>query len=346
MTMPDCDDLLPSAVLDVALTRVADQYRPTAQPPFAELVSRRRRRTGGRVASAAGVALVAATALALGPGLPFTGSAVDSAATTPASPEANALTGIEWQLVEMVISGRTVPVDGVDAVLRFDGDGGYSANGCNYLEGEVDIGDGTLVLQAGESTTVFCGGLTGEIDDALNSLSGSTVAWSVDGDGLLLAGEDGTTLQYRQRDSVYPGAGNDLEVVAGERDGWQYRLSVSQTDGHASGLNLVSRAGPGQPWSTQSLGAPSPGEAPLWSIVGTVIDGQNFVAGFVPATAANATHQRTADAEPIELTIHDIGDEQWVVVAGFVPEHSPDSVISVHDAAGVLIAQWAHESPP
>lgn len=264
----------------------------------------------------------------------------------PTAPGADALTGIEWQLVEMVISGRTVLAEGVDAVLRFDGAGGYSANACNHLAGEVDIGDGTLVLQAGMTTDMSCSGLTGEIDDALSSLAGSTVAWSVDGDGLRLASDGGTTLRYRERDSVYPGDGDDLEVVAGERGGWQYRLSVSQTEGDASGLNMVSRAGPGQPWGTKGLGAPSPGEAPLWAIVVHVIDGQTFVAAFVPATTAHATHQRTADAEPSELTIHDIGDEQWGVAAGFVPEHSPDSVISVYDAAGVLIAQWGHEPSP
>jgi hypothetical protein len=64
------------------------------------------------------------------------------------------------------------------------------------------------------------------------------------------------------------------------------------------------------------------------------------VVSFVPATAARATHQRAADAEPVNL----MRDERWVVVAGFVPGHSPDSVISVCDAAGVLITEWAHES--
>jgi heat shock protein HslJ len=270
-----------------------------------------------------------------------TREAVPTTTAAPTTSQPDPLTRIEWQLVEMVVSGRTVSADGIDAVLRFDGSGGYSANACNFVEGEVEIGDGTLVLAAGMTTEMFCDGLGGEIDSAIHSLAGAPVTWTRDGGGLVLSGANGTTLRYRVRDSIYPDAENQ-EVVAGERDGWQYRLSVTSDSGQLTGMSFVSRSGPGVAWGQHSIGAPSPGEAPLWALGGGDVAGDFFVAGFAPVGAASATHQATSSEPPLPLEIYDVDDSQWVVIGGFVPEHTKDSVISVYDATGALVAEWRH----
>lgn len=55
-------------------------------------------------------------------------SAACARPASPAEEQPVPLTGTDWQLQEYVLDGETVVVpDDVDAVLRFDGDGGYSA---------------------------------------------------------------------------------------------------------------------------------------------------------------------------------------------------------------------------
>lgn len=83
--MPDYEpETGPSvAVIDHALTRIAERYTPTGQPTFTDLVSRRRRRTRRHAGAAFAVAVVAVGAVSVTTSLPFAGSSTDSQSTQP-----------------------------------------------------------------------------------------------------------------------------------------------------------------------------------------------------------------------------------------------------------------------
>jgi len=125
----------------------------------------------------------------------------------------------------MTVAGATTQVTPeLDAVLRFDGEGGFSALACNELGGTADVSDNSLVLSEIFTTDMDCSAQPGgEIDDALGGLAGAAVRWSIAGEQLRLTGTDGTSLTYRVRASIYPHA-SAREVVSGERSGFQYRL--------------------------------------------------------------------------------------------------------------------------
>lgn len=248
------------------------------------------------------------------------------------------LAGTEWQLVEMILDDDTVAVGGVDAMLRFDGEGEFSAQACNHQSGRAEIGARMLVLSGMSTTEMECTGLAGEIDRALGSLQETDVDWKIDGDQLRLATADGTGLTYQVRAGIYPAA-DARTVVSGEPDGAQFRLAVSGS-GDDIGLGFESRAAPGQAWGTSWVAAPDPGELPLWSLVGGDVAGQQFVAGFVPADTTRATHQAAAGSPASALTVYDIGDPKLAVIGGFVPEHSECSILLAYDHAGTVIAEW------
>lgn len=67
--MSDKESLPAGSALDHALDLLAERYRPTAQPPFDELVSRRRRRIWRRAAIGVAATAIAATAVTVGPTL-------------------------------------------------------------------------------------------------------------------------------------------------------------------------------------------------------------------------------------------------------------------------------------
>lgn len=249
-----------------------------------------------------------------------------------------ALAGTEWQLVEMVIYGDTVALGAVDAVLRFDGEGEFSANACNYQDGRAEIGERTLVLSGMSTTEAYCPGLDGDIDRALGSLQEQQVDWTVDGDCLRLATADGTSLRYQVRAEIYPAA-DARTVVSGEPDGAQFRLAVGGSGDDLS-LGFESRAAPGKAWGTSWVAAPDPGERPMWSLVGGDVSGREFVAGFVPADTTRATHQAAAGSPASALEVYDIGDPKLAVIGGFVPDHSECSILLAYDDAGMVVAEW------
>lgn len=246
------------------------------------------------------------------------------------------LTGTEWQLVEMTVGDVTTPMPAeLDAVLRFDGEGGFSARACNGMSGEVAITEDQLVF--GDeivSTEMGCFDLRGEVDHALGSVTGEPVRWHIDGGQLRLAAPvEGTTLIYRVRDSIYPHA-SARELLSGQRSGFQYRLAV---DGSGEDLKLMLdwRQGPGQPWGMGKLATPEPGESALWSLTFAEFAGQALVGGFVPAETVRVTHQFKADGPVVDLPVYSVDSTTWKVAAGFVPGHSPPgSRIVSYDAAG------------
>lgn len=122
------------------------------------------------------------------------------------------LQNTEWQLVDAVVGGRRLPLDGIDAVLRFDGDGGFSAKACNYQLGEVEVGPTELTLKPHLTSARYCYDRSMDVDEAFASLGGQPISWSVADEVLTLTGA--VTLTYRVRSSIYPTAGGS-ETPAG-----------------------------------------------------------------------------------------------------------------------------------
>jgi len=104
----------------------------------------------------------------------------------------SSLTGTEWQLVEMTVGGLTTQVPpSIDAVLRFDGAGSYSARACNYTGGSAEIDDDSLVLGLGSMTAMACRHMGADIDQVLGGLADESVRWAIAGEELTLAAPDG-----------------------------------------------------------------------------------------------------------------------------------------------------------
>lgn len=281
-------------------------------------------------------AVAAAMSLALaGCAVPAETAQTAQASDDPPASEPS-LTGTEWQLVEMTVGDVTTPMPPeLDAVLRFDGEGGFSARACNLMKGEVAITEDQLVF--GDeimSTLAGCFDLRGEVDGVLGSVTGEPVRWHIDGGQLRLAAPvEGTTLIYRVRDSIYPHA-SARELLSGQRSGYQYRLAY-EGSGEDLELSLDWRAGPGQPWGTGRPATPDPGESALWSLAVAEFTGEALVGGFVPAETVRVTHQFEAGGPVVDLPVYSVDSTTWKVAAGFVPGHSPPgSRIVGYDAAG------------
>lgn len=250
------------------------------------------------------------------------------------------LAGTEWQLRAYILDGRTVTVTAdVDAVLRFDGDGGYFSKACNQQDGTADIDGDVLRLASTHSTEMGCDGPAGDADLALGSLQDRAVGWIVEGDRLTLTSGT-TTLRYQVRDGIYP-TRDAHAVLAGERGGRQFRLAVTAAGTTSRGLVLETRDAPEDPWGINAAGGPDGVEPPLYTIVvGDVGGGRPLVAGFVPARAVRVTHQESADAAPVELRLYDVNDPEYVIAAGLVEGHSGESRIRAYDEAGTVVASW------
>lgn len=284
-------------------------------------------RAVGRFATAAGVVLLALVGCRVADG-----SGVGGA-------EQVDLVGTEWQLVETTLSGRTatVPPD-VDSVLRFDGRGGFSAKVCNYIEGAAVVDDDHITLGRALYTEMACHGPDRDVEKAFHTITAGRVGWVIDGNRLRLGDARGDSLVYRVRSSIYPDL-TGRAVVAGERDGFQYRLYVDGS-GDDIGMGFESRGGPGQPWRWSRMSGPAPGEPTMWSVIAGDVAGEKFVAGFVPAGTIRVTHRSTTAATPVDLPIYRIHGSSLQVFGGFVTAHTRASAIVGYASDGRIVASW------
>ena len=138
--------------------------------------------------------IVIATVLLVAP------ACAESAATSvPVDAQPSAaeplLLGTEWQLVDAVVEGEHVPLDGIDAVLRFDEDGGFSATACNFQHGKVALALTTLTLTPEFTSAALCVDRVMDVDDVFYSMFGQEVQWSVIDEQLTLIGP--ATLTFR-----------------------------------------------------------------------------------------------------------------------------------------------------
>ncbi|HZD00699.1 MAG TPA: META domain-containing protein [Actinomycetes bacterium] len=115
------------------------------------------------------------------------------------------LTRTEWQLTSVVApSGTWSPPPEVDAVLRFDGEGHFSATACNRYGGPVRIDGDLLHVRRMFGTLMGCIGPRRAVEEAFLGVVDGEVRWAISGNQLRLDKPDGRGLRFRVRDTIYP----------------------------------------------------------------------------------------------------------------------------------------------
>jgi hypothetical protein len=193
-----------------------------------------------------------------------------------------------------------------------------------------------------------CGDFLAETlaEHALFAVVDEWLSWAIADDQLELS-VAGTTLRYAGTDTVNPiSAGREVTHAVGNDAEYRVRLAEG---GDRLGLVLEAQSG-GPPWSFShvDVGAQpgalhsiaSAGRSPLLADYFPDRERHTYVASFVPVDTVRVVQQRRPDVEPVELELFDIGDPQFLVVAGFTSRHSELSTITACDGAGNVVASW------
>jgi predicted Rdx family selenoprotein len=133
-------------------------------------------------------------------------------------------------------------------VLRFDGEGHFSATACNFYSGAGRINGEVLHIGRTLGTSMGCGGTRRAVEEAFAAVVDGEVRWRIDGEELRLDNPGGRGLRFRVRDTIYPS--RDLRpLLRGQRDGGDYRFGW-QAGEAGIGLEFEWRDGPGKPWGS------------------------------------------------------------------------------------------------
>ncbi len=246
----------------------------------------------------------------------------------------HSLTRTEWQLTSVVEPSRTWrPAPEVDAVLRFDGQGHFSATVCNHYSGLVRIDGNLLQVRRMFGTQMGCGEAKRAVEEAFLGVVDGEVRWAINGDELRLDKPDGRGLRFRVRDTIYPS--RDLEpLLQGQRNGGDYQFGWQAADGRIS-LEWEWRDAPGKPWGfagmTREPTWPVPGPDPLIAAAGD----HRFVFGVVAAATARVVYQPPAGQPAVKLELFTVpGARTWQAFGGFVDRAGEGAVVITLDGHG------------
>ena len=244
------------------------------------------------------------------------------------------LTRTEWQLTSVVGPSRTwSPPPQVDAVLRFDGEGHFSATACNHYSGLVRIDDDLLHVRRMFGTLMGCAGARRAVEEAFRGVVDGEVRWTISGDQLHLDKPDGRGLRFRVRDTIYPS--RELRpLLQGQRNGGDYRFGWQAGDGRIS-LEWEWRNAPGKPWGSAGMT-----RAPTWPVPGpdaliAAAGDQRFVFGVVAAATAGVVYQPPAGQPVVQLELFAVpGARTWRAFGGFVDRAPEGAVVIALDGHG------------
>ena len=255
----------------------------------------------------------------------------------------HSLTRTEWQLTSVVEPSRTwSPSPEVDAVLRFDGEGHFSATACNHYWGLVRIDGDLLHLRRGFGTGMGCGEAKRAVEAAFLGVVDGQVRWAISGGELRLDKPGGRGLRFRVRDTIYPSR-HLRPLLQGQRNGGDYQFGWQAGDGVIA-LAWEWRDAPGKPWGSAGMTWgptwPVPRLDPLIAAAGD----DRFVFGVVPADAARVVCQPPAGQRAVQLELFDVpGAQPWHAFGGFV--HQPGGAVVISfDSHGRELAR-SHRFP-
>ena len=273
------------------------------------------------------VALAALVAGIAGCGDP--GSPPVPAGPTPAA----SLAGVEWQLVRVVEPDRDwAPPAGAVAVLRFDGEGGFSGQACNHYGGPVRVQGDRLHVGQVMATSMACGGSLAPVEAAFVAVVSGEVRWAIEAGELRLGKPGGRGLRFRERDTIYPG--RDLRpLLEGRRGGGDYRFGYHVASGSV-GLGWEWRDGPGRPWGVAGLSREPDWPVPRPDAMAGDAAGGRFVLGVVDTGASRVAYLPPGGRPAVPLRRFDLAAARtWWAFGGFVPG-SLGGVVVAYDAAG------------
>lgn len=250
------------------------------------------------------------------------------------------LVGTEWLVVETSVGGSTTAVPAeVDAVVRFDGEGGWSARGCNYMAGGVEI-EGVRLSFDDEvrSTAMGCvDPVTDVIDIAIGTVLRGVVDAAADGEELTLTRSGGDWLRLEVRDGIFPSR-TMTPLAEGSRGDGNYRFGYESGEG-APSASWEFQAAPGAPWGVSRAGPPSDSHRPD-PLGGEAEDPVSFVFGVIGADVARVLYEPTA-GEPTELHLYPLGADfpQWQAYGGFVDQPVAGSHVVAYDTGGAEVGR-------
>jgi heat shock protein HslJ len=269
------------------------------------------------------------------------GGGADADADVGATP----LVGTEWLVVETSVGGSTTAVPaGLDAVVRFDGEGGWSAHGCNYLGGGVEIDGLRLSFDDDVTTTeIECTGPAGDVDSAVATVLEGDVDAVIDGEELTLTASGGDRLRLEVRDGIFPSR-TMTALDEGTRGDGDYRFGY-ETGGEGPSASWEFREAPGMPWGFAGAGPPSDPHRPD-PLGGGAGAPASFVFGLIGVDVARVVYEPPSGAsgasgEATELDLYALGGDfpEWQAYGGFVEQPVAGSYVVAYDAAGAELGR-------
>ena len=247
-----------------------------------------------------------------------TACASDDAAVRSAGPPTTAsdLLGRDWRIEAVTdADGERREVDPThDAVLRFDGDGGFSAKTCNHTGGEAVVSE-TTIAWGDEifSTSMAC------LDDDLTwlettmaALFRGTATWALD-DGRLRIEGNRVVVELTERPEGFPTEMVPLATSDPGRE-WQWQLGYTEdaaagADGYRFFLSWEGRPAPGTGYGTAGM-AVDP-EIPMEAMWLDDVEGGLFPFGTLPLGTASAVFEAT-DGSREPLATYELPDGRRV----------------------------------